>query len=110
MKIKVGDLDTRISILRETTSADGYGGFTSTGETAVDTIWAKLTYIDSDIKDDFGELQNNVVAEFIVRKRALPGLLAGDMVRIETNYQTFKINKAYEAVYKDFYKLTGTKV
>jgi len=38
-----GKLDTQISIIRLTKTADEFGGFTST-EATVATYWASLTY------------------------------------------------------------------
>jgi hypothetical protein len=107
---RVGKLNTRIQFQRETVSADGYGGFTSTGDTTTQTCWAKYDIIKSDIKDEFGHPQNELVGVFIVRKNSVPGIKPGDIIKIDGTAVTYKINKSYEVMQNDYYKFEGTRV
>lgn len=113
-KIRIGELNTRIMFLKETVVADGYGGFTSTGnDTIYPLCWAKLDFTKSEITDEFGELQNQIVAVLHIRKKALTnGLIdlpAGAMFKIDSTNDLYKINEAYESDYKEYFKIIGTK-
>lgn len=109
-KFNVGKMNKRIDIMRTNSTDDGYGGKSALSPTksSVATMWAKVNFSASDIKTEFGNTQNRVDADFIVRKRAAGVIRATDEVQFKTRF--FKINKVYEADLDDFVKINATRI
>ena len=104
-----GKLNQRILIKRQTKTADGFGGTTSTVST-VATIWAKVTELKGEIqKTDFVS-GRYIEIEIIVRsKTADEYILANDTIQIQGQSGDYKINNIYESQEDQFVKILATK-
>ena len=80
--MRAGDLDTRVLVKRQSKTADGFGGFTSTLSTQT-TIWASVNYTDGDITTKNGKRDRNLVIELIVRKKTADDIATTDLLEIE---------------------------
>lgn len=116
--MNVGKLNKRIIITRNTLSGIGnpsdllpndYGEYEITGTTTTATIWAKVSFKNSAIKNEYGEPVNKVLASFIVRKKSLNNNYdLGDFILYDL--QTFKLNKVYEYDIDDYIIIEATKL
>ncbi|QDP61113.1 MAG: hypothetical protein Unbinned5858contig1001_42 [Prokaryotic dsDNA virus sp.] len=115
--MNVGKLNKRIQIVRNTLFGTGavddrpnsYGEYSITGTTTTATIWAKVSFKNSAIKDQFGEPVNKVLASFIVRKKSLNNNYdLGDFIIYDS--QKFKMNKVYEYDINDYIIIEATKL
>ena len=104
-----GKLNQRILIKRQTKTADGFGGTTSTVST-VATSWAKVTELKGEIqKTDFVS-GRYIEIEIIVRsKTADEYILANDTIQIQGQSGDYKINNVYESQEDQFVKISATK-
>lgn len=104
-----GKLNKRMLIRRQTKTADGFGGTTSTFST-VATIWAKVTELKGEIqKSDFIS-GRYIEIEIIVRsKTADQYILANDVIQIQGQSGDYKINNIYESQEDQFVKISATK-
>ena len=108
-KFQAGKLNKRINIIRIGASTpDGYGGFTVGGDTTVYQCWAHIKIKNSDIKNDFGDSQNKIFIDVMVRKDALGGIRPTDL--IEFNSRQYKINKMYDNELDEFTKFEACRV
>ncbi|QDP57509.1 MAG: hypothetical protein Unbinned2072contig1001_23 [Prokaryotic dsDNA virus sp.] len=107
-KIQAGKLNKRISLKTFAAVADGYGGFTTGSETSSSTIWANVKVKDSDIVDEFGEVINKVMVEFLVRKDAAGAYNATDILEYES--KQYRINKVYDIEIDNYTKILATKL
>ena len=115
--MNVGKLNKRIQIERNTLSGitqpysmpNNYGEWEITGTTTTATIWAKVSFKNSAIKNQFGEPVNKVLASFIVRKKSLNNNYnLGDFIIYDS--QKFKMNKVYEYDIDDYIIIEATKL
>lgn len=104
-----GKLNNRIIIKRQSKSADGFGGTTSTLST-IATIWARVTELKGEIqKTDFVS-GRYVEVEIIVRsKTADQYILANDVIQIQGQTGDYKINNIYESQEDQYVKISATK-
>ncbi len=94
--IKAGDLRYRVTVKRNTNSADGYGGFTSSQST-VGTFWADRTYLGGNMifRDGKRILQTGI--ELILRKNtATTNIQRGDVLFLTNDTNKYRINSMFE--------------
>jgi head-tail adaptor len=103
-----GKLDKRVLIKRQSKTADGFGGFSSTLATQT-TIWANVNYTDGDITIKNGKRDRNLVIELIVRKKTADNIATTDLLEIENVSGQFQINSMFDSNYKYFTTITATK-
>lgn len=106
--MRAGDLDTRVLVKRQSKTADGFGGFTSTLSTQT-TIWASVNYTDGDITTKNGKRDRNLVIELIVRKKTADNIATTDLLEIENESGQYQINTMFDSKYKYFTSITATK-
>lgn len=106
--MRAGDLDTRVLVKRQSKTADGFGGFTSTLATQT-TIWASVNYTDGDITTKNGKRDRNLVIELIVRKKTADDIATTDLLEIENETGQYQINTMFDSKYKYFTSITATK-
>jgi head-tail adaptor len=106
--MRAGDLDTRVLVKRQSKTADGFGGFTSTLATET-TIWASVNYTDGDITTKNGKRDRNLVIELIVRKKTADDIATTDLLEIENESGQYQINTMFDSKYKYFTSITATK-
>tara|TARA_B100001939_G_C16734618_1_gene526984 strand:+ start:294 stop:620 length:327 start_codon:yes stop_codon:yes gene_type:complete len=106
--MRAGDLDTRVLVKRQSKTADGFGGFTSTLSTQT-TIWASVNYTDGDITTKNGKRDRNLVIELIVRKKTADDIATTDLLEIENETGQYQINTMFDSKYKYFTSITATK-
>ena len=107
-KKQAGKLNKRISLKTFSTTADGYGGFTLGAASSTKAIWANVKVKDSDITDEFGEVINKVVVEFVVRKNAAADFNATDVLEFESIQ--YRINKIYDLDIDNYTMIIATKL
>ena len=103
-----GKLDKRVLIKRQSKTADGFGGFSSTLATQT-TIWANVNYTDGDITIKNGKRDRNLVIELIVRKKTADDINTTDLLEIENVSGQFQINSMFDSNYKYYTTITATK-
>lgn len=94
--IDVGKLRHRVTVKRNTNSADGYGGFTYTTST-IGTYWANRTYLDGKMvfRDGKRILQTGI--ELTLRKNtATTNIQRGDLLFLTNDTNEYRINTMYE--------------
>jgi len=103
-----GKLDTRVLIKRQSKSADGFGGFSSTLATQT-TICAMVNYTGCDIATKNGKRDRNLVIELTVRKKTADDINTTDLLEIENESGQFQINNMFDSNYKYYTTITATK-
>ena len=103
-----GKLDKRVLVKRQSKTADGFGGFTSSLSTQT-TIWASVNYTDGDITTKNGKRDRNLVIELIVRKKTADNIATTDLLEIENVSGQFQINSMFDSNYKYYTTITATK-
>lgn len=89
-------------------SADGYGGFTSSGYSLEATIWGDAKEISGEIEQSQGSRKYNRVSEVIVRKKDFDTVsLTGVVFEID-NVGKYRMNEHYEVIEKYYVKFKGT--
>jgi len=108
-KLQAGRLNKRITIQIYNTTADGYGGFTMGAVNTEATIWANVKIKESDITDEFGEVTNKVMVEFIIRKNASQYFDNLTDVLVYEN-DKYRINKTHDLDDDNYTRIVGTKL
>tara|TARA_Y100000361_G_scaffold116301_1_gene107226 strand:+ start:1142 stop:1471 length:330 start_codon:yes stop_codon:yes gene_type:complete len=94
--IEAGELRHRITVKRNTNSADGYGGFTHTQST-VGTFWGKREYLNGKMIFKNGERILQTGIEITLRKNtATTNLQKGDLIFLTGDTNEYRINDMYE--------------
>jgi len=94
--INASDLRYRVTVKRNTNSADGYGGFTSSQST-VGTFWADRKFTDGQMifRDGKRILQTGI--ELTLRKNtATTNIQRGDVLLLTNDSNQYRINQMYE--------------
>ena len=98
--IETGKLRYRVTVKRNSNSADGYGGYTSTQST-VGTYWADREYLNGKMifRDGKRILQTGI--ELTMRKNTVTtNIQRGDVLFLTNDTNAYRINDIYE---KDLY-------
>jgi len=104
-----GKLDTRILVKRLTKTSDGFGGTTSTEETAL-TIWAKKIEKSGEIKAVNSQRKIYTEIELIIRKKTADQIELMDILQIENEDDTYRINELYDSKEKYFTTIKATRI
>ena len=104
-----GKLSTRLQVIRQVKTADGYGGNFST-EQVVKTIWAKQTELKGDIGFQDGQRRHYIESEFIIRKKTAENILDNDILQIEGETNRYRFNNKFEHVDDQYIKIIATKI
>lgn len=104
-----GQLNTRLQVIRQVKTADGYGGNFST-EQVVKTIWAKKTEQSGNIGFEDGQRRHFIQTEFIIRKKTAENILDNDILQVEGETNRYRFNSKFEYVDDFFIKIIGTKI
>jgi|TARA_R100000149_G_C5875915_1_gene139748 head-tail adaptor len=110
-KIQAGKLNKRISLKTFSTTADGYGGFTIGAAESEAEIWANVKFKNSDILDEFGQVSNKVMVEFLVRREAVRSYFtigATDVLEYES--KQYRVNKIYDVDIDNYTMIVATKI
>lgn len=94
--MNASDLRYKVTVKRNTNSADGYGGFTSTQST-IGTFWADRKYLDGNMiyRDGKRILQTGI--ELTLRKNtATTNIQRGDVLYLTNDTAKYRINQFYE--------------
>lgn len=94
--IEAGKLRYRITVKRNTNSADGYGGFTSSLST-IGTYWGDRKYLDGKMifRDGKRILQTGI--ELIMRKNTVTNNIeSGDILFLTNDNKEYRINQMFE--------------
>lgn len=104
-----GKLSTRLQVIRQVKTADGYGGNFST-EQVVKTIWAKQTELKGDIGFQDGQRRHYVESEFIIRKKTAENILDNDILQVEGETNRYRFNNKFEYIDSEYIKIIATKI
>ena len=107
--MNAGQLNTRITVKRNSKTADGFGGWTS-GETTVGSFWAKVEEVGGEVKQENGIRQRYVDIEITMRKRTADNLQNNDLIEVEGSTVQYRINSKYSADLDFMTTLKATKV
>jgi|TARA_R100000664_G_C2735947_1_gene125392 head-tail adaptor len=94
--IKAGDLRYRLTVKRNTNSADGYGGFTSSQST-IGTFWCDREFLNGRMifRDGKRILQTGI--ELTLRKNtATTNIQRGDILFLTNDSNKYRINEMFE--------------
>lgn len=97
-EIKAGDLRERISFYNSSLSADGYGGFYSTGQLSF-TCWAKVTNLSGSRQNNEDQMVIKNEWEIIIRFNPL--ITVNKSMFISYNGQTLIIDSIIDALEYD---------
>jgi head-tail adaptor len=104
-----GKLNTRLQVIRQVKTADGYGGNFST-EQVVKTIWARHTEQSGTIGFQDGQRRHYIESEFIIRKKTAENILDNDILQVEGETNRYRFNNKFEHVDEFFIKIIATKI
>lgn len=94
--IDAGELKHKVTVKRNTSSSDGYGGFIYTTGT-VGSFWAARTYLDGKFifRDGKRILQTGI--EITMRKNTVTtNIQRGDLLFLTNDSIRYRINEIYE--------------
>lgn len=91
-----GKLNTRVTIQRFSETSDGYGG-TTTESSDIATIWAYKKEVGGEVKTENGQrtLHNDI--ELLVRKKTADNIEFDDLLRIESETDTYRITDFFDS-------------
>lgn len=107
--ITAGDLKQRIIVSRLTKSADGYGGWTST-TAVIGTYWCRVMETSGDISAKNGIRSLETDIEIMIRKPTSDLIQNQDIIQVEGNASTYRINSGYQTIENFWVKMTATKI
>lgn len=103
-----GRFNNIIKFYTPSKSADGYGGFTSSGFTLNATLWGDAKEISGDISQSQGVRKYNRVSEVILRKKDFDTITQSDFVFEIDGVGKYRVNDYYNMIEKKYIKLIGT--
>lgn len=109
MALTSGDLKQRIIVSRLTKTADGYGGWTST-TAVIGTYWCRVLETSGDISAKNGIRSLETKIEIIIRKPTADLIQNQDILQVEGNASTYRINSGYQTIENFWVKITATKL
>ena len=104
-----GKLNTRLQVIRQVKTADGYGGNFST-EQVIKTIWAQRTEQNGSIGFEDGQRRHYIESEFIIRKKTARNILDNDILQVEGETNRYRFNNKYEHIDEFYIKIIATKI
>tara|TARA_R110000787_G_scaffold132710_1_gene244962 strand:+ start:743 stop:1069 length:327 start_codon:yes stop_codon:yes gene_type:complete len=107
--MNIGKLNTRVLVKRLTKTADTYGGFTSTQATA-STVWASKSDFKGDFKTENGKRSRYDEIELIFRKKTADTILNTDLLKLENEAGTYRINSIVDTTQKYYTTIKATKI
>jgi len=94
--IETGKLRHRVTVKRNTNSADGYGGFTSSQST-IGTYWADREYLNGKMIFRDGKRILRTGIELTMRKNTVTtNIQRGDILLLTGDSDAYRINDIYE--------------
>jgi SPP1 family predicted phage head-tail adaptor len=105
-----GKMQNRIAFYRFVTSSDSYGGFLSSGETLVNTVWGYSKAISGEYIDQSGQRQRTNDVEVIIRKKTFDIVDNNEMTFKIDGSNSYRINDVFESEIDKYITLKGTLV
>jgi|TARA_Y100000015_G_C2389912_1_gene89541 head-tail adaptor len=105
-----GKMKNRIAFYRFVTSSDSYGGFLSSGETLVNTVWGYSKAISGEYVDQSGQRQRTNEVEVIIRKKTFDIVDNNEMTFKIDGSGSYRINDVFESDIDKYITLKGTLV
>jgi head-tail adaptor len=109
MALTSGDLKQRIIVSRLTKTADGYGGWTST-TAVIGTYWCRVLETSGDISAKNGIRSLETKIEIMIRKPTADIIQNQDILQVEGDASTYRINSGYQTIENFWVKITATKI
>jgi SPP1 family predicted phage head-tail adaptor len=107
--MNAGKLNSRITIKRLTETSDEYGGTIST-IADYKTFWANKKVVNSDVKTENGARALFTEVEFVVRSKAADLILEDDLIQVEGESSSYRINSIVEYDENNFSRIKATKI
>jgi SPP1 family predicted phage head-tail adaptor len=107
--MNAGKLNNRITIKRLTETSDEYGGTIST-VADYKTFWANKKVVNSDVKTENGARALFTEVEFVVRAKAADLILEDDLIQVEGESSSYRINSIVEYDENNFSRIKATKI
>tara|TARA_R100000742_G_C4268930_1_gene87349 strand:- start:1100 stop:1429 length:330 start_codon:yes stop_codon:yes gene_type:complete len=105
-----GKMKNRIAFYKFVTSSDSYGGFLSSGETLVDTVWGYMIPKSGQYINQSGQRQRTNDVEVIVRKKTFDIVDNNEMTFKIDGSGSYRINDVFESEIDKYMTLKGTLV
>lgn len=106
-----GKLNTRVEIKTQTTSADGYGGFTATTATTA-TVWASVKEVKGDVETNAYSRGRYLNIEVVMRDKTIESNSIDEdtILKIQNKAGDYRITGIYENFQDKFVKIEATKL
>jgi head-tail adaptor len=103
------ELKQRIIVSRLTKTADGYGGWTST-TAVIGTYWCQILETSGDISAKNGIRSLETKIDIAIRRPTADLIQNQDILQVEGNASTYRINSGYQTIENFWVKITATKI
>jgi head-tail adaptor len=106
-----GKLDTRVEVITQSKTADGFGGFTST-ETVSATVWAYVQEIKGDVDGDGFRRGRFLNVDIIMRDKTVDENTITDdtILKIQSKAGKYRITGIFQDTKGKFVKISATKI
>ena len=105
-----GKMSNRVSFYRFVTSNDSYGGFLSSGETLINTIWGYMIPQSGEYINQSGQRQRKNQVEVIIRKKSFEIVDNDELTFKIDGSDSFRINDVFESEIDKYVTIKGTRV
>lgn len=106
-----GKLDTRVEVITQSKTADGFGGFTST-ETVSATVWAYVRETKGDVEGDGFRRGRYLNVDIIMRDKTVDenSIDEDTILKIQSKTGKYRIKGIFESLKSKFVKISATKI
>jgi head-tail adaptor len=106
-----GKLNTRVEVKTQTSSADGYGGFSSTVATTA-TVWAYVKQVKGEVKSNTYPRGRYLDIELIMRDKTVESnsITEDSILKIQGKTGDYAVTGIFESFEDRFVKIEATKL
>lgn len=106
-----GKLNTRVEVITQTKTADGYGGYTAS-ETVSTTVWANVKESKGDVEGDSFRRGRYLNLDITMRDKTVEDNSIDDnsILKIQSKTGKYQIKGIYESLESKFVKISATKI
>ena len=106
-----GKLDTRVEIITQSKTADGYGGFTSS-ETTAATVWAYVREVKGDVEGDGFRRGRYLNIDVVMRDKTVDEYTIDEdtILKVQSKTGKYRIKGIFENFKSKFVKISATKI
>jgi hypothetical protein len=106
-----GKLDTRVEIVTQTKTEDGYGGFTSTEEVTA-TFWASVIEAKGDVGGETTRRGRYLYVDIVIRDKTIDeySINRDTIFKIQSEEGKYRVIGMFESYKNKFVKISATKL